>query len=168
MWKLILLFLALLLGGVWIVGAALYPWENPAQRHHAVILTPDFENMLRRACFDCHSNETVHPWYASLPGVSLVLRHHILEGREERNFSQWDQSVPSDQREGLLESLESMEEGGMPPTGYLLLHPSARITQTDLVNVRAALKAEFGAIPKHEKRRTAERDEEHENGKDRD
>ena len=37
--------------------------------------------ILKRACFDCHSNETRYPWYSYLPGASLVLAEHVRDGK---------------------------------------------------------------------------------------
>src|SRR5215472_9573255 len=39
---------------------------------------PDnLRSIVRRACRDCHSNETQWPWYSQIPPVSLLLQHHI-------------------------------------------------------------------------------------------
>jgi len=45
--------------------------------------------MARRACFDCHSNETVWPWYSSIAPVSWLVQRDVDEGREKLNFSDW-------------------------------------------------------------------------------
>ena len=46
-------------------------------------------NMLKSACYDCHSNETKYPWYCNVSPVSWWIKHHINEGRRELNFSNW-------------------------------------------------------------------------------
>src|SRR5512147_1206625 len=42
---------------------------------------------LRRACFDCHSNETRWPWYSSLPIASWLIARDVRSGRSQVNFS---------------------------------------------------------------------------------
>ena len=49
----------------------------------------EVEALLKSACYDCHSNQTVYPWYANVAPVSWWLQHHVDEGREHLNFSVW-------------------------------------------------------------------------------
>ena len=63
----------------WIVGEALIQRTNPPQRHVGVILSPDADPLLKRACFDCHSNETRYPWYSYLPLASLRIALHVVD-----------------------------------------------------------------------------------------
>ena len=48
---------------------------------------PDVAKLIKTSCYDCHSNETKYPWYASIAPSSWFLKHHIDEGRKELNFS---------------------------------------------------------------------------------
>ena len=41
----------------------------------------DVKSILRRACYDCHSNETRWPWYAYVAPVSWLVAHDVEEGR---------------------------------------------------------------------------------------
>jgi hypothetical protein len=136
--------LALLLALAWAAGAALYPRRNPPERHGGVILSPAEDDLLRRACFDCHSNETRYPWYASLPVVSLLLGHNIAEARHELNFSEWDRMTPRSRREGLQDTLEELRDGEMPPFDYLWLHPDARLGPPDVALLEAAALNAYG------------------------
>ena len=77
------LTIAVLLGGAWAFGEIAYSRKSPAQRNSGVILSREAEEILRRACFDCHSNETRYPWYARLPVVSIVMSEHVRRGRAE-------------------------------------------------------------------------------------
>ena len=51
-------------------------WDSPQTRTLAV-----------RACFDCHSNETEHPWYSKVAPISWALSDHVESGRSKLNFS---------------------------------------------------------------------------------
>ena len=93
--------------------------------------SPETEALARRACFDCHSNETVWPWYSNVAPVSWLVYHDTIEGRDYLNFSEWNRQ---DKRK---ESADTIRSGEMPPRIYLPTHPEARLTdaeKTQLIN----------------------------------
>lgn len=83
--------------------------------------------LLRRACYDCHSHETHWPWYAYVAPVSWILAHHVEEGREELNFSEWPVIDLETLEHNLKDIEEQITEGKMPLRSYKLLHPEARL-----------------------------------------
>jgi hypothetical protein len=87
-------------------------WDAPATR-----------DLAQRACFDCHSNETVWPWYSNIAPVSWLIQRDVDEGRRVVNFSTWDQP----QHEA-GEAWEVVQVGYMPPSYYVLMHPEANLT----------------------------------------
>ncbi len=89
---------------------------------------PEIEAILRRACYDCHSNETVWPWYAHVAPMSWLLADHVADGRKHLNFSEWDED---EAWESLPEIGEEVAEGEMPLRGYLLLHRDAKLSEAD-------------------------------------
>lgn len=133
----------LVIAMVWAYGEIAYPKSNPPQKHTGDILTPQADGVLRRACFDCHSNETYHPWYAYLPGVNILVGNDVREGRRELNYSLWNQMTPQQRRKKLAETIEQMREGEMPLWQYTLMHPSARLTQADITTVSDAAKQRY-------------------------
>jgi Haem-binding domain len=88
-------------------------------------------SVLRRACYDCHSNETVWPWYSRVAPVSWVIAHDVTEGRAELNFSTWDQLSTEKQAKAMKESWKEVAEGEMPTWYYVVLHPEARLSAND-------------------------------------
>lgn len=102
--------------------------------------SPRTEELARRACFDCHSNETRWPWYASFAPVSWRLAHHVEDGREHMNFSEFDRV----QRHA-DEAAEEVAEGNMPLWDYELLHPSARLTEAEREELIRGLRATLGS-----------------------
>lgn len=88
----------------------------------------DVEKMLRSACYDCHSNETVYPWYSNVAPVSWWLKHHIDEGREYFNFSTWADISEDDKNHILHECEEEVEEKKMPLNSYTWTHSDAKLT----------------------------------------
>ena len=103
-------------------------WDSPRTRELAV-----------RACFDCHSNETVWPWYSNVAPVSWVVQHHTEEGRGVLNFSRADQT-----QRGAREAAEQVQNGEMPPPYYTLLHPDSRLTADEQAELIKGLQATLG------------------------
>jgi hypothetical protein len=91
------------------------PWDSPPTRALA-----------KQACFDCHSNETEWPAYASIAPVSWLIQHDVEEGRAVLNLSEWQRP----QKEASKASDELLE-GEMPPAAYLLMHAHARLDSAD-------------------------------------
>ncbi|MBL1213795.1 MAG: heme-binding domain-containing protein [Ignavibacteriae bacterium] len=84
--------------------------------------------ILKTSCYDCHSNETVYPWYSDVVPVSYLLMNHINEGREHLNFSEWE-NLDSLKKEKMLDEIwEEVEENEMPMSSYLKLHPEAELS----------------------------------------
>jgi len=88
--------------------------------------SPQTRALAKRACFDCHSNETVWPWYSYVAPVSWLVYRDTMEGRRRLNFSEWTSS-----QRGAGEITEKIQEGEMPPAIYLPMHPAARLTAAE-------------------------------------
>ena len=107
----------------------------PYGRDHAnppVLSEPDWDSSQTRtlaqsACFDCHSNETVWPWYSQVAPVSWLVQHDVDEGRQVLNFSTWGNGRGEEGEE----IGEVIWEGEMPPAQFLLTHPEARLTDAE-------------------------------------
>jgi hypothetical protein len=87
--------------------------------------------VLERACYDCHSHETVWPWYAWVAPVSFLVVHDVEDARKHLNFSDWGSYTPEKQRKKIDEILEAIEEKEMPLFYYLPLHPEAELSTED-------------------------------------
>lgn len=85
--------------------------------------------ILRNSCYDCHSNETVYPWYTSVAPISWWIREHIDHGREEMNFSTWGEYDAEKKDHKLEEAVEMVEESEMPLPSYLWVHRSADLDE---------------------------------------
>lgn len=99
-----------------------------------VFQTPrNVEQILRKACYDCHSNETVYPKYAYVAPISWTIKNHISEGREYLNFSEWG-TFNKDLKKGMLEnSARTVKDYSMPNGGYIAQHPEANLTKAERV-----------------------------------
>jgi hypothetical protein len=104
------------------------PWDSPQTRE-----------TFYRACGDCHSNETVWPWYSNIAPVSWLVMHDVEEGRSRFNVSEWGRARQSgDEAAGMV------QEGEMPPGQYLLMHPNARLSDQEKAVFVPGLTATFG------------------------
>ena len=83
---------------------------------------------MHTACYDCHSNETVYPWYAYVAPVSWMVGDHVEEGREHLNFSEWGNMTEEDQEHAFEEIAEEVEEGKMPEDDYTMMHGDAELS----------------------------------------
>lgn len=94
---------------------------------HLMHTPHEVSSVLKTACYDCHSNETVYPDYAYVAPVSWSLRHHVSEGREHLNFSVWG-TYSKDLKKGMLENAAAdIKQQRMPLAGYVAQHPQARL-----------------------------------------
>jgi len=114
---------------------------NPAVTGEPAWNSTATRDLVKRACFDCHSNETVWPWYTNIAPVSWLVQRDVDEGREKINFSEWDQG---EAREEADEAVEVVKEGEMPPIQYLINHPEARLNADELGQLITGLQLSLG------------------------
>lgn len=108
---------------------------NPdvVQENDFITITNPPENIaqtLKTSCYDCHSNESTYPWYSNVAPVSWWVKDHIVEGREELNFSEWGTFTDKRKIKKIKEVIEEVEEGEMPLPPYLITHSNAKLTET--------------------------------------
>jgi hypothetical protein len=109
------------------------PPADPSSTYEAVARpSPQVASLVRRACYDCHSHNTVWPWYSRIAPVSWLVADDVNEGRRKLNFSQWSLLSADMSRSRLREACEEVREGGMPLWFYRLMHPEARLTAEDI------------------------------------
>ena len=130
------IFLYILLGLFLLIQ--LYPFEKPKVTHNNPNdLIQNYEvpenvaTLLKNACYDCHSNESVYPWYSYIAPVKWAVFDHINEGREDLNFSEWKTLNKQDMAEALDDITDEVSEGEMPLKPYPLTHPKAKLSDAD-------------------------------------
>ena len=96
-----------------------------------LVAPPPVKDILRRACYDCHSHETSWPWYSRVAPFSWWLAEHVTEGRADLNFSQWP-LFDFEARELMLRDIEKqIVDKSMPLRSYVLGHREARLSDRD-------------------------------------
>ncbi len=88
-------------------------------------------HILKNACYDCHSNETIYPWYAYIAPVSWLVSRDTKIGRENLNFSEWELLSKMDKAKMLDEIVDEVESGAMPMSIYVVMHPEAKLSMSD-------------------------------------
>jgi hypothetical protein len=157
------------IGLVIVASVPAWFWQtNPPVVAEPAWDSPQTRELAKRACFDCHSNETNWPIYSRIAPIAYPVTIHVVEGREELNFSEWGQKQAStsaffakpvyadededEEREqgeegGGGEASELVEviiEGEMPLQDYMWLHPEARLTETEKQQLIAGFQATMG------------------------
>jgi hypothetical protein len=97
--------------------------------------------LAKRACFDCHSNETRWPWYSNIAPVSWLVQGDVEEGRRHFNLSEWNRPQKDDR-----EAIGKLREGEMPPSSYLPLHPEARLSTIEREHLIDAIDGNHWAV----------------------
>lgn len=85
----------------------------------------DVHQMLKISCYDCHSNTTQYPWYSKIQPAAWVLNDHIVEGKDELNFSEFATYPVYRRYKKFKEIIKEVKDGDMPMTSYTLLHRNA-------------------------------------------
>lgn len=88
----------------------------------------DVQEILTNACMDCHSNNTNYPWYDRISPVSWMVSKHVVDGKDELNFSEWGEQDAYDKIGSLEDIYEEVERKTMPIKAYSAMHPTARLT----------------------------------------
>ena len=128
----VLLGVALLVVAQFIPVTRTNPPVDAAQTISATTpIPPNVASILDRSCQDCHSSQTVWPWYSQVAPVSWFLAHHVNEGRGELNVSDWGRYPVRRKARKLKEICEQVTSGKMPLQTYTLLHPQANLSDPD-------------------------------------
>jgi len=94
---------------------------------HYTAVPENVKSILENSCNDCHSNHSEYPWYTNIQPLGFWIQHHINEGKEELNFSEFMQYKPKRQKHKMEEIVEMIREGEMPLESYTLIHKNARL-----------------------------------------
>ena len=135
-----------MLGGLGIllfISIQLVPYgrahTNPPVRAQSAWDSPRTQELFGRACADCHSNQTIWPWYSNVAPVSWLVQWDVDRGRAEFNVSlappAWGEAH---------EAAETVQEGEMPLAVYQWLHPEARLSPAERAALVQGLHAAFG------------------------
>jgi phosphoribosylformimino-5-aminoimidazole carboxamide ribonucleotide (ProFAR) isomerase len=110
--------------------------ENNSDVKNDILVTEsvseEISEILHKACYDCHSNQTTYPWYSHVAPVSWLVASDTRQGREELNFSTWSELSKRRKIKILNEIAEEVEERNMPLKIYTVVHRDAILSDTEI------------------------------------
>jgi heme-binding protein len=121
---------------------------NPPVRLEPAWDSPGTRDLVVRACFDCHSNQTVWPWYSGIAPVSWLVQQDVHQGRRKLNFSEWDRRQTE-----AHESARAVSTGEMPPRLYAWPGTASSLSPEERAALVRGLEATFGSSHGSERRR---------------
>jgi hypothetical protein len=89
------------------------------------------QQILKNACFDCHSDNTNYLWYHKISPVSWLVNKHVVDGKDELNFSEWGKSDDYDKIGDLEDIKQELEQKTMPIKQYTVMHKEARLSDDE-------------------------------------
>ncbi len=113
----------------------------------------DVQQILKQACFDCHSSATNYPWYNSITPINYWLNSHIKEGQKHFNVSKWASYSIKKKDHKLEELIEELEEGEMPLASYTWTHKEAQLTENQvqsLVDWASSVRSNYNLYTDHD------------------
>lgn len=120
------------------------PTPNELFAHYQA---PDsLKQLIKTACYDCHSNNTVYPWYSNIQPVAWWLDDHVKEGKRKFNFSEFATYAPKKADHKMEELIEMVKEEEMPLKSYTIIHGDSRLTpgqRTALTDWAAEIRKEI-------------------------
>ena len=133
MFKKILLFLLV----VFIIIQFFHPKPNksasdqPNYIGKTYTVPDDVQQILKKACNDCHSNNTRYPWYSNVQPVDWWLTNHINEGKRGLNFDEYTNRRLRYQYGKMDDVIDLVKKGEMPLNSYTWIHKDAILTDTE-------------------------------------
>ncbi len=91
---------------------------------------PEIAQMIKDACYDCHSHKTSYPWYSNVAPVSWMLKSHIKGGRQHLNYSMWASYSDKEKEHHYQEMKEVIELKRMPMKSYTFMHSKAKLSES--------------------------------------
>ena len=116
-----------------LIGIQFIPVERTNPPITSDIVAPaKIKEILKRACYDCHSNETNWVWYTKVAPTSFLAVSDVNTARKNLNFSEWNLNKAAKAKE---EIWDEVREEQMPPWQYKIFHSEAKLTleEKDLI-----------------------------------
>jgi hypothetical protein len=110
--------------------------QNRPYSSREIIVPKAVKTILERSCYNCHSNHSELKWFDRIAPVSHLVAHDIKEARSRFNFSEWDTLLPAQQQVILWEVVNAIEQKKMPLNRYLVAHPEANISPSELATLK--------------------------------
>lgn len=126
--------------------------EGPQPNHIASVfpVPENVQSILAKACNDCHSNNTVYPWYSRIQPADWWMDKHVRDGKRELNFDEYANKSLRYQYHKMEEIVEQIKDGEMPLNSYTWIHKNAILNDEEKTaltswadGIRAAMEAKY-------------------------
>ncbi|MDP3352443.1 MAG: heme-binding domain-containing protein [Flavobacteriaceae bacterium] len=136
------IILAVVMAGIQLIPVNYNQTEEISEKDIFTVYTisKEAETMLKKACYDCHSNNTNYPWYNKIQPISWFLSNHIIKGKQELNFSEFGLYSKRKQKSKLSGIENQINDGKMPLKSYKLLHKEARLNKLEKEEISKMVK----------------------------
>ncbi|MGJ8743669.1 heme-binding domain-containing protein [Polaribacter sp.] len=91
--------------------------------------------ILKKSCYDCHSNNTNYPWYNKVQPAAWFVESHIQEGKKELDFSKWAEYSNRRKKSKLKSIMSQIRDNKMPLSSYTFIHSDAKLTKKEKKNI---------------------------------
>ena len=118
----------------------------PVDEKISLKASPEIMTILKKGCYDCHSNETKWPYYSNIAPVSFFVASHVKKGRNAMNFSKWDEIDSKIKKERLKRAVVTVNNGRMALPSYLSAHEEAKLSKGEKEIITAWFKKELASI----------------------
>lgn len=95
-----------------------------------IYVIPDsVQSLLKIACYDCHSNNTIYPLYSRIQPGAWLMANHVKNGKADLNFSEFGSYSLRRQRSKLKSIVSQVNDDEMPLWSYKLMHKDANLSK---------------------------------------
>jgi hypothetical protein len=96
-----------------------------------VPINDTMNRIFKKACYDCHSNNTVYPWYSQIMPISLILNNHVVDGKKHFNFDEFTTYKAKKALKKIEEVGDEVEHNAMPISSYTRMHKDAILSNDE-------------------------------------
>lgn len=100
-------------------------------------------NIVDRSCRDCHSWGTKWPWYSKISPLSWIIARDVERGRRFLNLSEWPLYSRAQKLAFVAAMGSAANQDRMPPAPYAIMHPEARLSDTDRQVLKSWSRTEY-------------------------
>jgi len=100
-----------------------------------ITASENIKNILKKSCYDCHSNETKWPWYSYIAPISWSIFDHVKHGRRAVNFNEWE-NYTKDKKLKIKKSIFRTVRNAMPLSQYTFIHTDAKLNKKDIKDIQ--------------------------------
>lgn len=91
----------------------------------------NIRSILKNSCFDCHSYNTVYPWYSNIQPARFIMEKHIQDGKLNLNFDDWGSYSERKRQNKIKGIMECVKKNEMPLSSYTLIHRNAVLSEVE-------------------------------------